>query len=193
MEQKLNREEIAKWLIIGFLLIAFAIIAVQLRTAQMRLTELQRGTSETMTSQQSQIDSLGLYIEGVKDEMQEGLEAHQAQLDSQQEQLNTQKNVQSNTLKAFVRYQKEQAQQNEEFKEELKNDQREDVELEPQEGNRRFLGRMHHRSVLVATSKLQPMSGQEILVRMVIIRQQDIPVQVITSRQARNYISKVSG
>lgn len=25
MEQKLNREEIAKWLIIGFLLIAFAI------------------------------------------------------------------------------------------------------------------------------------------------------------------------
>lgn len=122
MEQKLNREEIAKWLIIGFLLIAFAIMAVQLRTAQMRLTELERGTSETMTSQQSQIDSLGLYIEGVRDEMQEGLEEHQVQLDSQQEQLNTQKNVQSNTLKAFVRYQKEQAQQNEEFKEELKND-----------------------------------------------------------------------
>lgn len=122
MEQKLNREEIAKWLIIGFLLIAFAIMAVQLRTAQMRLTELERGTSETMTSQQSQIDSLGLYIEGVRDEMQEGLEEHQAQLDSQQEQLNTQKNVQSNTLKAFVRYQKEQAQQNEEFKEKLKND-----------------------------------------------------------------------
>lgn len=122
MEQKPNREEIAKWLIIGFLLIAFAIMAVQLRTAQMRLTELERGTSETMTSQQSQIDNLGLYIEGVRDEMQEGLEEHQAQLDSQQEQLNTQKNVQSNTLKAFVRYQKEQAQQNEEFKEELKND-----------------------------------------------------------------------
>lgn len=55
-------------------------MAVQLRTAQMRLTELERGTSETMTSQQSQIDSLGLYIEGVRDEMQEGLEEHQAQL-----------------------------------------------------------------------------------------------------------------
>jgi hypothetical protein len=97
-------------------------MAFQLRNTQTRLTELERGTSQQASSQQAQIDSLSLYIEGVKDEMQSGFEDQQAQLDSQQEQLNTQKNVQSNTLKAFVRYQKEQAQQNEEFKEELKND-----------------------------------------------------------------------
>jgi CHASE1-domain containing sensor protein len=121
-DNRITNKELGEALIIGLLLIALCVMAFQLRNTQTRLTELERGTSETMTSQQSQIDSLGLYIEGVRDEMQEGFEEHQAQLDSQQEQLNTQKNVQSNTLKAFVRYQKEQAQQNEEFKEELKKD-----------------------------------------------------------------------
>lgn len=122
MEQKLNREEIAKWLIIGFLLIAFAIMAVQLRTAQMRLTELERGTSETMTSQQSQIDSLGLYIEEVRNEMQSGFEDQQAQLDSQADQIEKQKQVSSATNKAFIRYQRKTEQTETELREELKKD-----------------------------------------------------------------------
>lgn len=122
MEQKLNREEIAKWLIIGFLLIAFAIMAVQLRTAQMRLTELERGTSETMTSQQSQIDSLGLYIEEVRNEMQSGFEDQQAQLDSQADQIEKQKQVSSATNKAFIRYQRKAEQTETELREELKKD-----------------------------------------------------------------------
>ena len=121
-DNRITNKELGEALIIGLLLIALCVMAFQLRNTQTRLTELERGTSQQASSQQAQIDSLSLYIEGVRDEMQEGLEEHQAQLDSQQEQLNTQKNVQSNTLKAFIRYQKEQAQQNEEFNEELKND-----------------------------------------------------------------------
>lgn len=121
-DNRITNKELGEALIIGLLLIVLCVMAIQLRNTQDRLTELERGTSETMTSQQSQIDNLGLYIEGVRDEMQEGLEEHQAQLDSQQEQLNTQKNIQSNTIKAFMRYQKEEAQINEDFKEELKKD-----------------------------------------------------------------------
>ena len=54
--------------------------------------------------------------------MQAGFENQQKQLEQQQEQLNTQKNIQSNTLKAFIRFQKQQAEQADEFKEELKKD-----------------------------------------------------------------------
>lgn len=122
MEQKLNREEIAKWLIIGFLLIAFAIMAVQLRTAQTRLTELERGTSQQASSQQAQIDSLSLYIEGVKDEMKSGFEDQQAQLDSQADQIEKQRQVSSATNKAFIRYQRKAEQTETELREELKKD-----------------------------------------------------------------------
>lgn len=122
MEQKLNREEIAKWLIIGFLLIAFAIMAVQLRTAQTRLTELERGTSQQASSQQAQIDSLSLYIEGVKEDMQSGFEDQQAQIDNQADQIEKQKQVSSATNKAFTRYQRKAEQTETELREELKKD-----------------------------------------------------------------------
>ena len=112
----------AERLILSILLIALIFIGVMLSIMQKRLTELQRGTTEQLSSQQSQIDSLGIYIEGVRDEMHETFEGQQAQLDDQQEQLTKQKNIQSTTLKAFIRYQKQEAEQAEEFREELKKD-----------------------------------------------------------------------
>jgi hypothetical protein len=97
-------------------------MAFQLRNTQTRLTELERGTSQQASSQQAQIDSLSLYIEGVKDEMTEGFEKQQEQLDNQQEEISRQKQVQRSTNQAITSFRKQQKQVEEELREELKKD-----------------------------------------------------------------------
>ena len=104
------------------LFLLLGVMAIYIRSVQDKLNALEQATNQNTVSQQAQIDGLSLNIETVRNEMSAGFEEQQSQLDKQQEQLTTQKGIQSNTIKAFVRYQKQQAEQNEEFKEELKND-----------------------------------------------------------------------
>lgn len=121
-DNRITKKELGEAFIIGLLLIALCVMAFQLRNTQTRLTELERGTSQQASSQQAQIDSLSLYIEGVKDEMQSGFEDQQAQLDSQADQIEKQKQVSSATNKAFTRYQRKAEQTETELREELKKD-----------------------------------------------------------------------
>lgn len=118
----ITRQELATYGIIVVLFLVVGFLAIYARSLQDRLDSFEKSSNETIESQQAQIDGLSLNIETVRSEMSAGFENQQSQLDEQQEQLTTQKNVQRNTIKAFVRYQKEQAQTNEDFKEELKKD-----------------------------------------------------------------------
>lgn len=117
-----TKRDLAVNALIIALFLLLGMMAIYIRSVQDKLNALEQTTNQNTVSQQSQIDGLSLNIETVRNDMQAGFENQQSQLDEQQEQITTQKNVQSNTIKAFVRYQKQQAEQNEEFKEELKND-----------------------------------------------------------------------
>lgn len=122
MENEIKNKEITRWLIAVALIITLAVMAIYMAELKERLNVLEHKTNQQSIEQQSQIDSLSLNIEAVRDEMQKGFESQQLQIESQQEQIASQKSIQSNTIKAFIRYQKQQADTNEEFKEELKKD-----------------------------------------------------------------------
>lgn len=122
MDEEITKDSLYKWLMAVVFLGIMAIMTIYIAGLKNRLDILERQATEQQTIQQNEIDGLSLNIETVRNEMNAGFENQQKQIDSQQEQISTQKNVQSNTIKAFVRYQKEQAQTNEDFKEELKKD-----------------------------------------------------------------------
>ena len=117
-----TKRDLAVNALIIALFLLLGMMAIYIRSVQDKLNALEQTTNQNTVSQQSQIDGLSLNIETVRNDMQAGFENQQSQIDKQQEQITAQKNVQSNTIKAFVRYQKEQAQTNEDFKEELKKD-----------------------------------------------------------------------
>ena len=119
---KYTNEELAVWITLIILFVSFAVIAIYVRGTMDKLERLQRTQEEQSIQIQAQVDDLSGAIESVRNEMTEGFADQQQQLDDQKTQIATQKGIQSNTIKAFVRYQKQQAEQNEEFKEELKND-----------------------------------------------------------------------
>ena len=119
---KYTNEELAVWITLIILFVSFAVIAIYVRSTMDKLERLQRTQEEQSIQIQAQVDDLSGAIESVRNEMTEGFADQQQQLDDQKTQIATQKGIQSNTIKAFVRYQKQQADQNEEFKEELKND-----------------------------------------------------------------------
>jgi predicted PurR-regulated permease PerM len=121
-KNKYSNEEIAIWVILIILFIGFAVMAVHLRGTTDQLEQFQKKQEEQNVQQQTQIDKLSGAVETVRSDMETGFSDQQNQLDQHQEQITSQKNIQSNTIKAFIRYQKQQANQNEEFKEELKND-----------------------------------------------------------------------
>lgn len=119
---KYTNEELAVWITLIILFVSFAVMAIYIRGTMDKLERLQRTQEEQSIQIQAQVDDLSGAIESVRNEMTEGFADQQQQLDDQKTQIATQKGIQSNTIKAFVRYQKQQADQNEEFKEELKND-----------------------------------------------------------------------
>lgn len=121
-KNKYSNEEIAIWVILIILFIGFAVMAVHLRGTTDQLEQFQKQQEEQNVQQQTQIDELSGAVETVRSDMETGFSDQQNQLDQHQAQITSQKNIQSNTIKAFIRYQKQQADQNEEFKEELKND-----------------------------------------------------------------------
>lgn len=122
MEEEIKKSDLAKGALVILFMIILSIMAITIAGLKEQLNTLQQKTDQQSISQQNQIDGLSLNIETVRNEMQAGLENQQKQLEQQQEQLNTQKNIQSNTLKAFIRFQKQQAEQADEFREELKKD-----------------------------------------------------------------------
>lgn len=122
MEEEIKEIDLAKGALIVLLMIILSAMALTIAGLKGQLNALQQKADQESMSQQRQIDGLSLNIEAVRDEMRKGFESQQIQIDSQQEQITTQKSIQSNTLKAFIRYQKQQAETNEEFKEELKKD-----------------------------------------------------------------------
>ena len=119
---KYTNEELAVWITLIVLFVSFAVMAIYIRGTMDNLERLQRTQEEQSIQIQAQVDDLSGAIESVRNEMTEGFADQQQQLDDQKTQIATQKGIQSNTIKAFVRYQKQQAEQNEAFKEELKND-----------------------------------------------------------------------
>lgn len=122
MEEEIKKSDLAMGTFAILLMIILSVMAITIAGLKEQLNTLQQKTDQESISQQSQIDGLSLNIETVRNEMQAGFEDQQKQLEQQQEQLNTQKNIQSNTLKAFIRFQKQQAEQADEFREELKKD-----------------------------------------------------------------------
>lgn len=122
MEEEIMKTDLAKGALIVLLMIILSAMALTIAGLKGQLNALQQKTDQESMSQQSQIDGLSLSIETVRAEMNAGFEDHQTQLNNQQEQISRQKSIESTTIKAFVRYQKQQAEQAEEFKEELKKD-----------------------------------------------------------------------
>lgn len=122
MEEEIKKSDLAMGAFAILLMIILSVMAITIAGLKEQLNTLQQKTDQESISQQNQIDGLSLNIETVRNEMQAGFEDQQKQLEQQQEQLNTQKNIQSNTLKAFIRFQKQQAEQADEFREELKKD-----------------------------------------------------------------------
>lgn len=120
MEEDIKKSDLYKGAVALLLMVILSIMAITIAGLKEQLNTLQQKTDQQSINQQSQIDGLSLNIETVRNEMQAGFEDQQKQLEQQQEQLNTQKNIQSNTLKAFIRFQKQQAEQADEFREELK-------------------------------------------------------------------------
>lgn len=122
MEEDIKKSDLYKGAVALLLMVILSIMAITIAGLKEQLNTLQQKTDQQSINQQSQIDGLSLNIETVRNEMQAGFEDQKKQLEQQQEQLNTQKNIQSNTLKAFIRFQKQQTEQADEFREEIKKD-----------------------------------------------------------------------
>lgn len=119
---RISTEEVKMFLVLMFLLITIAGMALYIRAVDDKLKALEQATKQESISQQNQIESLSLYIEDVKGEMTEGFEKQQEQLDSQQEEISRQKQVQRSTNQALTSFRKQQKQVEEELREELKKD-----------------------------------------------------------------------
>ena len=121
-DNRISTEEVKRFLVLMFLLITIAGMALYIRAVDDKLKALEQATKQESISQQDQIESLSLYIEDVKGEMTEGFEKQQEQLDSQQEEISRQKQVQRSTNQALTSFRKQQKQVEEELREELKKD-----------------------------------------------------------------------
>lgn len=121
-DNRISTEEVKRFLVLMFLLITIAGMALYIRAVDDKLKALEQATKQESISQQNQIESLSLYIEDVKDDMTEGFEKQQEQLDSQQEEISRQKQVQRSTNQALTSFRKQQKQVEEELREELKKD-----------------------------------------------------------------------
>lgn len=117
-----TKRDLAVNALIIALFLLLGMMAIYIRSVQDKLNALEQTTNQNTVSQQSQIDGLSLNIETVRSEMSAGFEEQQSQIDSQQEQINKQKQISSATNKAFTRFQNQQSKVEEELREELKKD-----------------------------------------------------------------------
>ncbi len=128
MEDKLIEEDVmvskefAGWIVAAIMFLSLSIMAIYARGLGDRLEKLERASAEQQTMQETRMDELNIQVEAIQEEMNYSFEEQQKQIDSQMEQIGTIKNVQSNTNRAFTRYQNQQSKVEEELREELKKD-----------------------------------------------------------------------
>lgn len=106
--------------IFSVLVVALGFMGIKLKDLQARLTDLERGTSEAITDQQGQIDSLDNNIKGLWKEHDDMSEA----VDSLNQKLDETRSIQHNTNQALSRLRKQ--------KEELEKKLEEGLELRRQ-------------------------------------------------------------
>ena len=122
MDEDIKRDDLYKWLMAVVFLGVMAIMTIYIAGLKNRLDILERQAAEQQTIQETRMDDLSVCIDTVREEMTFSFEEQQKQIDSQSEQINKVKNVQSNTNKAFTRFQKQQEKVEEDLREELKKD-----------------------------------------------------------------------
>ena len=102
--------------------LSLSIMAIYARGLGDRLEKLERASAEQQTVQETRMDEMSIQVEAIQEEMNYGFEEQQMQIDAQLEQIGTIKNVQSNTNRAFTRFQNQQSKVEQELREELKKD-----------------------------------------------------------------------
>ena len=105
-------------LFMAILLVTLGFMFVKLRDTQNRLAELEKGTSESFSAQQEQIDDINTNIVGIN----ENIDGINVNIDSIYQDIEHTKAVQSNTNSALTRLRKQSEQEAQELREELKND-----------------------------------------------------------------------
>lgn len=105
-------------LFMEILLVTLGFMFVKLRDTQKRLAELEKGTSESFTAQQEQIDGINTNIVGIN----ENINGINVNIDSIYQDIEHTKAVQSNTNSALTRLRKQSEQEAQELREELKKD-----------------------------------------------------------------------
>ena len=105
-------------LIFAILVIALGFMGIRLYDTQKRLEALEKGTSESFTAQQEQIDGINTNIVGIN----ENIDGINVNIDSIYQDIEHNKAVQSNTNSALTRLRKQSEQETQELREELKKD-----------------------------------------------------------------------
>ena len=122
MEEEVLTKNFVGWIVAFILFISLSITAIYARGLGDRLDALERHQEEQDIAHKTELDCTNLYIESVKNDLTTSLKEQQEQIDSQAEQINKVKQVQSTTNKAFTRFQKQQEQVEADLREELKKD-----------------------------------------------------------------------
>ena len=122
MDEEITKSDLSKWMMLIALLGVIAVMSIHIAGLKSRLDALERKTAEQQTIQETRMDDLSVCIDTVREEMNYSFEEQQKQIDSQSEQINKVKNVQSNTNKAFTRFQNQQSKVEQELRKELKKD-----------------------------------------------------------------------
>lgn len=121
-KDEIRTDRLYMWLMAVMILGMAAIFAIYVRTLTDKIDALEKRQEEQDTMHKTELDCTNLYIEAVKNELTASIDDQQKQIDSQSEQISRIKNVQSNTNKAFTRFQKQQEQVEADLREELKKD-----------------------------------------------------------------------
>lgn len=105
-------------LFLALIIIAFGYMWIKLRDTQLRLAELEKGTSESFTAQQQQIDGISTDISGING----NIDVINENIDAINQDIEQTKAVQSNTNSALTRMRKQNEKDVQELREELKKD-----------------------------------------------------------------------
>lgn len=120
---KMSRETIVAWVLIAILVICVTVLMIFAFKLEHQLTDLQSQQQMQQEVHSQQIATLSTDISNVKDDMESSFKDQQELIEKQQEQLNTQKNVQHNTIQAVIKANRkleEKESEIQELREELK-------------------------------------------------------------------------
>ena len=122
-KKQVSRETIVGWVVIAILLICVTVLMIFAFKLENQLTDLQSQQQMQQEVHSEQIATLSNDISTVRDDMETSFKDQQELIEKQQEQLNTQKNVQHNTIQAVIKANRkleEKESEIQELREELK-------------------------------------------------------------------------